>query len=404
MVKNISNLNDAILVFFYRILVISTIILPTGSIYGFNYKIVLVAMCALIGYKSILLNSFGGPFICLLFITFITIISSSVGYINGVNSINIITQDVAILSALSIFYIGYCLIRTSNYSIKKFFVDIVNATVILGIIKIILCSLEIFKTVNVNYFRKLIDNIFGFQFITLDTGSFSRIHLPGDYLIPACLIINSFILIDTRILKTVRTLLLIVSCVISYSRIIYAYTACILILIFLFQLSKQRKTWWFLISKLTYLLPLTFIAIYIYQFFRERYTGQYANISDSLRHEMHVALISNISKYPILGFGLGSSVSSIIRSETMPWYYELQWEALCMQIGIPFVITLLLLLVIPFLLRFISGNNLTRLFVISYFLWIISNALNGFLFTSVSGIIFLIYYAQVFPKMQSVKI
>jgi O-antigen ligase len=56
--------------------------------------------------------------------------------------------------------------------------------------------------------------------------------------------------------------------------------------------------------------------------------------SASLRYQQFVALISGWSDSPLIGHGLGAVEKSIIRSDEMPWAYELSYVSLLFQVGL----------------------------------------------------------------------
>jgi hypothetical protein len=56
--------------------------------------------------------------------------------------------------------------------------------------------------------------------------------------------------------------------------------------------------------------------------------------SASARHDEYVALLHGWYEHPLLGAGLGAPAYGSIRSETMPWAYELSYLALLFQTGI----------------------------------------------------------------------
>ena len=65
----------------------------------------------------------------------------------------------------------------------------------------------------------------------------------------------------------------------------------------------------------------------------ERFVGQGAEMSDEIRVDQTRALASEIERHPILGRGIGASVPDFLRSETLPFSYEVQWYAVVMQFG-----------------------------------------------------------------------
>jgi O-antigen ligase len=62
--------------------------------------------------------------------------------------------------------------------------------------------------------------------------------------------------------------------------------------------------------------------------------GSYADEDSSLRRDQFKALIEGWEDHPLLGAGLGNYVPSCIRSNEMPWAYELYYIALLYQTGI----------------------------------------------------------------------
>ena len=54
----------------------------------------------------------------------------------------------------------------------------------------------------------------------------------------------------------------------------------------------------------------------------------------SIRYEQLLALLSEWKESPLIGHGLGASAASFIRSEEMPWAYELSYVALLFQTGV----------------------------------------------------------------------
>ncbi|MDH7597617.1 MAG: hypothetical protein QHG98_07785 [Methanothrix sp.] len=58
------------------------------------------------------------------------------------------------------------------------------------------------------------------------------------------------------------------------------------------------------------------------------------DISNSIRKEQFFALLDAWARSPLLGAGLGASVPGCIRSEEMPWAYELSYMALLFQTGL----------------------------------------------------------------------
>lgn len=127
---------------------------------------------------------------------------------------------------------------------------------------------------------------------------------------------------------------------------ISATTAPLVILsLLLFLPPSIRKHSYKQLIRVTGLIAIIFIVIGLYVFFERSWdplklirmvlNGVDAsnNVGAMLRREQFYSLINGWIKYPLFGAGLGSNVS-FIRSETMPWSYELYYLLLFYSTGI----------------------------------------------------------------------
>ncbi len=62
--------------------------------------------------------------------------------------------------------------------------------------------------------------------------------------------------------------------------------------------------------------------------------GGHGEQSANLRLQQWGAMVDAWKERPLLGHGLGATLHSITRSETMPWSYELFYGALLLKIGL----------------------------------------------------------------------
>jgi hypothetical protein len=118
-----------------------------------------------------------------------------------------------------------------------------------------------------------------------------------------------------------------VSVFLSFSRFLFvAYAVCLLIRFF-----RIRKVDWISGSALgiTLLLAVIFSAT-LYS----RFSGEGSQVSDNTRAEQIRYLSGAILENPLLGSGIGASVNSYKRSESIPFSYEVQWYAMTMQLGV----------------------------------------------------------------------
>jgi hypothetical protein len=109
-----------------------------------------------------------------------------------------------------------------------------------------------------------------------------------------------------------------------------------------------------------------------------RFTGSDTHDSDAVRNEQIRKLDSVISQHMLFGTGIGSSVNSYKRSETIPFSYEVQWYALTMQFGFLGLFWLVGNLMSPITGQLKTGRE--GIFASSVFLlWVIAGFTNPFI-------------------------
>ncbi|WP_433984556.1 O-antigen ligase family protein [Tunturiibacter empetritectus] len=74
-------------------------------------------------------------------------------------------------------------------------------------------------------------------------------------------------------------------------------------------------------------------SVLLYDSLLSRFASAETQASDDIRVEQVSYLKRVIADYPIMGTGVGSSVSTFKRSESTPYFYEAQWYAMTMQFG-----------------------------------------------------------------------
>jgi hypothetical protein len=115
--------------------------------------------------------------------------------------------------------------------------------------------------------------------------------------------------------------------------------------------------------------------------------------SDDLRTLQSNAIYREFEKAPLLGNGIGYYVPSLLRSTLSRYSYELQIQALYMQMGIIGASTLLLL-IIGTLLTQIRGFGIknTLFYCILICLWMAGGFFNPVILSSTGGVAFMLLF------------
>jgi hypothetical protein len=167
--------------------------------------------------------------------------------------------------------------------------------------------------------------------------------------------------------------------------------------VFMKSALKFKLYFLFFIVILLLLLPLFYSDLS--GFIENRYFGRNADISDSFRDEMRPVLLTEISRHPIIGGGIGSYSESLIRFVDTPWNYELQWLSFVMHFGVIGVSIILLLLFSFFMNCFIRKKTIFINLSLLYFLWLMTGLFNCFLLNSSAGVVFLLFFTTIwFPN------
>ena len=374
-------------------LLVSTVILPSGTIYFFNIKILLsVFSFFLLLFINKSIKIWLSLFIFLLFVLFFSLIAM----INGLSVNNVISEGVATSSLFFLVFIPIGCVLAGVISINKVFRIIFISLAFYSISKVFISSLFFFD-VQLSVLQDFFQRIFCMTFVGLDTCFFYRVSYPIDFLYPisiyivVCGIDGGHLLFNKK-LKYFLLFVYTLGIIISYSRYLYFYCA-ISFLLTLFSIKFKLKN--IIISILLFLILCLVFHNYInnmYDFILNRYFGESAVWSDNRRFEMFSSILSTIHSYPILGRGLGASAVGFIDIPGKSWYYELQWLAICMQFGIVGFSILFTTSVVPVVFCYLKGFSFKLLCItILYALWLATAIFNGFMFSSSGGAVFLVF-------------
>ncbi|TLU87939.1 MAG: hypothetical protein FDX21_03790 [Chlorobium sp.] len=403
MVDALHYYSDKIAVQSFRVLLITTIIFPTGSIYGLNYKAALIGVLLVVGLNH-LFNA-KKEVIASSIILMISLISGVVGIVKGVSPLAFSSQLMAIGSVLVIFSIGSYYANTEMYGLVKFADDIIKYSAIYSLIKLIIVIGVLIQAFSIFEIQAILFHIFGYNFITLDAGYFFRIHLPNDYFLPLAIILFLLRKMKGDWNSRIIIALIIVGAVISYSRLIYVFMLIIFLVKFAMYLKKSKKNIFDHLTNILVILVAVGALFFANEFFVMRFSGEYADDSDALRVTMKNGLLNLYQENLFFGSGLGSNIPGLIRLENNPWYYELQWLSLLAQFGSLLFPFILLIAIYPILFVVTQKISVQKLLVlIGYILWLGANYFNGFMLTSAGGFIFLGFYLLLTTSRSGFKI
>ena len=218
-----------------------------------------------------------------------------------------------------------------------------------------------------SYSLDAIQKAFGFETVTDAIGyGIQRLQFPSDIILiflVACYVGGRNKLVDVLFLLGVT-----VSVFLSFSRYLFvAYLVCLVLRAF--QLRRVDT-----VSR----SGIVFAALLILFFsvtLLTRFAGQGSSASDSIRTEQIQQLTNVIAQHRIFGTGIGSSVSGYLRSQIMPFSYEVEWYALTMQLGFLGLLWFVGNLASPLVISLKSRNG--KLFSLVVFsLWVVGGFTN----------------------------
>lgn len=392
------------MVFLTQLLIASSVLLPTGSVYGFNVKILLGILVGLTWLLSIIkvhdekkIKQF-----CM-FISFILLLIFyfTLAQYRSIEISSSISHFTAIVSTFILFFFPWCLIDGGSVRADRLLHFLINVVFLHALIKCLIVFSVLVGIIDPLSLFDFIEKVFDYRPITIDTGVYLRLNVPSDYTLPVTLffIINSkFFGLKFKKYKILLFSLTIVFAVIfSYSRYLwlYGFFALLISLTEVFTYFSVKAKTCFIFTILISILSSGIYYSDISDFISDRYFGENAGKSDSYRDDMGPALWDEISLHPTLGGGLGSHSKSLVRFVDTPWNYELQWLSFLMHFG--FIGLSIVLIFLSYFFRFCLIIRHREILYLSmlYFLWLSVGFFNCFLLTSSAGVVFLLHFTAI---------
>lgn len=339
----------------------------------------------------------------ILFLMIFLLFWGILGFINGYEK-SILQQAVKIVTSISIFELFSFILINNIISLDKM-KQIINTMFFISIVfKIFLEGLYVLNICDEKSLVDLIENIFRMEVMPMSIadGLLLRIGLIIDVL---PLSIFPFLLMSSSKKKKIIIIIGVIICIIiNYSRI-YMIQFIALMLVYMFTGINIRKI---NIKKILVGIFLGIVVLSMYNIgdniINNRFIGENIEYSDLTRVEQIVAFSKEIPDDFLLGKGLGAYMKDYIRSEEMPFLYEVEWIALLYQLGLIGII--FMGIIFYFIIKRCYMNCLNRdmryLFYINLLFVLIRSAVNPMLFASNTIMIFVTLL--VFSKEYQLKI
>lgn len=394
------------------IIMFTYIIFPSGNVLGINIKMILLFFLFAYVLFGIVNKRFISSKKVVIRISLLFFFIFTFGLYSLINDV----QFYSIISAASAWFATFLplilfihLIENIDGLREKIINYLILILVIYSLIKTLFFVLQIGKIIDVKLlFSKMYDS-FNYSPVIYDYGWFFRINTPVDFLlVPAFLsvfFLSDFFLRDIKYhLKVLIMLSYTSSIVISLSRFLFFYFIMSLLVFSIFTVKFSFKKSAFFIG-FTTIWGLIIILIISFDtitgFILERYFGDYAMLSDSVREKLYPELLNSIQENFLLGHGLGAFINGIIFFESAPWNYVLFWLSLLNQFGIVGFTFIFFLFSIPIYFYPINRMKKTKTLklpryyipaLISYIIFLLSGFFTTFLLTSSISFLYLMYY------------
>lgn len=240
-------------------------------------------------------------------------------------------------------------------------------------------------------------NLLGIQYMAMNIiGNLSRLQTSMDIATPYLLLFlfqsKQLDINISRKFKYFYIVMSFLSIVFSFSRFLFFIFFCSIILYWLtLPIRKMLPRIGF--SLLVALMGLTWVGWdKVYKVVENRFFSDAVEGSDLVRVQQIDAMMREFYEQPYLGKGLGGYAPDVIRNDTNPYSYEVQWVSFLMQFGL--VGMALLMVPIFIVVGEYLTNPLSRVkisFLMLFFLWLLSGFTNPFLISLASGMMYSLF-------------
>jgi len=172
---------------------------------------------------------------------------------------------------------------------------------------------------------EVIEATIGLESVTADIGfGLARLQFPSDIIIP--FLMATYIGGKSKSRDSILLVSAAIVVLLSFSRYLFAF----------YLLCTFIRAIWIKKIDLISILSIGVVVVaglLLFNSLVNRFASAETEASDDVRIEQVQYLKRTIADYPIMGTGIGSSISTFKRSESTPYFYEAQWYAMVMQFG-----------------------------------------------------------------------
>ena len=316
-----------------------TVFLPSGSIYGLNFKAPLYVVLLPLAAYSVFRRGQAAPgrLALVIGVPALLFIWVVIGLSYGFPLSGAIRQyaDIVLTLLLCWLAVVYCGGRESRRI--AFLHLVLNAEIATAILKVGLIAYALLRGIPVVEMVLLLSKIFGVNLMSMDLGAMlGRVQFFSDALIPVCI----FIILRHRdrmkignLRAAASILLLLISVLFSFSRYLWAFSALAFLVGLLLGRQDRFQAILFLVLGASVIASLPVLA----KLYELRFAQAVAGSSDLQRTEQIHALKAFLLDAPLVGHGLGSYTTQVLReqdTEAGRYSYEVQLLALSAQIGL----------------------------------------------------------------------
>ncbi|MFE0756218.1 O-antigen ligase family protein [Inquilinus sp. NPDC058860] len=356
--------------------------------------------------KNFQINYSYGCLALVLSVTAVSVIASFTSFSDSTYATGIqLKFAMTFASTIYIIWIFYhCLnngIVDSQYVIKS----AIYALVIYSVVKIIIDVFVAFEIIQTQLLFTTVRQTLGAAFIS--TGivfGLIRINLPPDFGIPIVLFCTlaapKLGVRISKLFQIIAIILLMIAVLIAYSRYLWAVT---FLAVLFATLIMGRRLFFALAIIATIVVGAAASNQAIVDAVEERFFSYSVEHSDNIRINQQHALTEAIVEDPLLGKGLATYVSRLVRSKNSPYSYELQIMATAMQYGLIGIIPILL-----FMASFISLVRSRDALVcsaiyVTYLFWLMAGFTNPSLIGRAAAMVFVVFIcvARLSPQLEA---
>lgn len=383
-----AGLADSIFAVLFVAYIISLIALPTGNVFGVNVKILLF-LALIPPALDRCLRREPRSFVWLIAVPVLFSLWVLLGVLNSFELSLALAEYKDLITTIAGSWLVALYIGENGERAIGFLRLVIYTVAAIGTAKLAIVYYSFASSVSVVDIVQAISKTFGVELMALDLGDFGgRIEFISDYLIPLCLFAIVALRTELGVRRTTLLLLLailIFSVALSFSRYMWVFSAMAICMGFV--LARKEP-----IHAILLAIVATAIASFyelLFTLISLRFDESLTDSSDFGRIEQKAALMKFFEDAPILGHGLGSYTTEVIRSDALPYSYEIQLLALAGQLGI---VGLLLLsgLLLAYFRKFVAVRHQTLLYKGTLgallLIWILSGLLNPGLISSTAGV------------------